>query len=74
MLKGAVAWADTPALHPGVWHRHAARRKVSVLFWDASLQEEEMHLLNQTILGVVILFLLAMLVIVKQMATGSILA
>ncbi len=32
-----------------------------------------MHLLDQTILGVVILFLLAMLVIAKQMATGSIL-
>ncbi len=32
-----------------------------------------MHLLDQTIFGIVILFLLAMLVIVKQMATGSIL-
>jgi len=32
-----------------------------------------MHLLDQRILGIVILFLLGMLVIVKRVATGSIL-
>lgn len=36
-------------------------------------EEKEMHLLDQRILGSVILFLLGMLVIVKRMATGSIL-
>jgi protein-S-isoprenylcysteine O-methyltransferase Ste14 len=35
--------------------------------------EEEMHLFDQRILGVIILFLLGLLVSVKQMATGSIL-
>jgi protein-S-isoprenylcysteine O-methyltransferase Ste14 len=36
-------------------------------------EEEEMHLLDQTILGIAILFLLGMLVIVKRITTGSIL-
>jgi protein-S-isoprenylcysteine O-methyltransferase Ste14 len=35
--------------------------------------EEEMHLLDQRILGIAILFLLGMLVTVKRVATGSIL-
>jgi protein-S-isoprenylcysteine O-methyltransferase Ste14 len=37
------------------------------------LEEEEMHLLDQRILGIAILFLLGMLVTVKRVATGSIL-
>jgi len=36
-------------------------------------EEEEMHLLDQRILGIVILFLLGLLVVVKQIATGSVL-
>jgi protein-S-isoprenylcysteine O-methyltransferase Ste14 len=36
-------------------------------------EEKEMHLLDQMLIGTVILFLLGMLVIVKRMATGSIL-
>jgi protein-S-isoprenylcysteine O-methyltransferase Ste14 len=36
-------------------------------------KEEKMHLLGQITLGVLILFLLGMLVIVKQIATGSVL-
>jgi protein-S-isoprenylcysteine O-methyltransferase Ste14 len=36
-------------------------------------EEEAMHLIDQRILGIVILFLLGVLVIVKQAATGSIL-
>jgi protein-S-isoprenylcysteine O-methyltransferase Ste14 len=38
-----------------------------------TFEEEEMHLLDQRILGIAILFLLGMLVTVKQVATGSIL-
>lgn len=37
------------------------------------LEEDEMHLLNQWILGTIILFFLGLLVIVKQITTGSIL-
>jgi protein-S-isoprenylcysteine O-methyltransferase Ste14 len=37
------------------------------------LKEEEMHLFDQKILGIVILFLLGSLVVVKRMATGSVL-
>jgi uncharacterized membrane protein YhaH (DUF805 family) len=44
-----------------------------VLCLDVHLEEEEMHLLDQRILGIAILFLLGMLVIVKRVATGSIL-
>jgi len=36
-------------------------------------KEEEMHLLDQRTLGIIMLLLLAVLVIIKQMATGSIL-
>jgi protein-S-isoprenylcysteine O-methyltransferase Ste14 len=38
-----------------------------------SFMEEAMHLFDQKILGIVILFLLCMLVVVKQRATGAIL-
>jgi protein-S-isoprenylcysteine O-methyltransferase Ste14 len=37
------------------------------------LEEKEMHLFDQKILGIVILFLLGSLVVVKRMATGSVL-
>jgi protein-S-isoprenylcysteine O-methyltransferase Ste14 len=37
------------------------------------VEEDEMHLLNEWILGIVILFLLGSLVIVKRVTTGSIL-
>jgi protein-S-isoprenylcysteine O-methyltransferase Ste14 len=37
------------------------------------IEEDEMHLLNQWILGIVILCLLGLLVIVKRVSTGSIL-
>jgi protein-S-isoprenylcysteine O-methyltransferase Ste14 len=40
---------------------------------DVTLEEEEMHLLDQRILGIAILFLLGMLVTAKRVATGSIL-
>jgi protein-S-isoprenylcysteine O-methyltransferase Ste14 len=40
---------------------------------EVHLEEEEMHLLDQRILGIAILFLLGMLVTVKRVATGSIL-
>src|SRR5574342_1280615 len=36
-------------------------------------EEKEMHLLDQRLLGSLILFLLGMLVVVKRVATGSIL-
>jgi len=44
-----------------------------MLSLDVHLEEEEMHLLDQRILGIAILFLLGMLVTVKRAATGSIL-
>ena len=44
-----------------------------VLCLGVHLEEEEMHLLDQRILGIAILFLLGMLVTVKRVATGSIL-
>jgi protein-S-isoprenylcysteine O-methyltransferase Ste14 len=40
---------------------------------DICREEDEMHLLDQRVLGVLVLCLLGMLVIVKQVATGSIL-
>jgi protein-S-isoprenylcysteine O-methyltransferase Ste14 len=44
-----------------------------VRYLDVHLKQEEMHLLDQGILGITILFLLGMLVIVKRVATGCIL-
>jgi hypothetical protein len=38
-----------------------------------TFEEDEMHLFDQMVLGIAILFLLGILVIVKQVATGSIL-
>jgi protein-S-isoprenylcysteine O-methyltransferase Ste14 len=52
---------------------HYRVESIFFLYLDVHFQEEEMHLFDQRILGIAILFLLAMLVIVKQVATGSIL-
>jgi len=52
-----------------VFYNSRRRRKAKIV----TLEEEEMHLFDQRILGIAILFLLGMLVAVKQVATGSIL-
>jgi protein-S-isoprenylcysteine O-methyltransferase Ste14 len=47
--------------------------RVSLRDLDAHLEEDEMHLLDQRLLGIAILCLLGTLVAVKRVATGSIL-